>query len=132
MRMLRYHYPVSPAVAERRPQPQIDWSPRADAQETATEYVVRVDAPGLAESDFDIQLDRGVLTVSGERKAPEAEGASYVLRERSAGRFSRRFRFAGKVDADNVSARYEKGVLEVYVPKAETIRKVPVEYETVQ
>jgi len=81
MTMLRYRTPISRPVAARNPQP--DWLPRADAQETATEYVVRVDAPGLSESDFDIQLQEGVLTVSGERKAPERAGRrpDYVVRE---------------------------------------------------
>lgn len=127
MRLLRYHYPVSRPIAAARPQPENGWRPRADAQETAAEYIVRLDAPGLSESDFTVELNEGVLSVSGERKAPEIEGASYVVRERSEGRFGRRFRFAGKVDADNVSARYDKGVLEIRVPKVETVRKITVQ-----
>jgi len=125
MTMLRYRTPVSRPITARNPQP--DWLPRADAQETATEYVVRVDAPGLSELDFDIQLHEGVLTVSGERKAPETGDAKFVLRERSTGRFGRRFRFAGRVDADNVSANYNHGVLEIRVPKLETVRKIQVQ-----
>ncbi|MDA0205606.1 MAG: Hsp20/alpha crystallin family protein [Acidobacteria bacterium] len=53
--------------------------------------------------------------------------AAYTMRERRAGKFERSFRVPDAVDADGITAKYDKGVLEIRVPKVERSRKIPIQ-----
>jgi HSP20 family protein len=80
-------------------------------------------APGLDPSSLDVNLDRGVLTISGERKAnlPAAdEKAAVHINERFAGRFSRVVSLSDDLDPNAVSANYRDGVLHVSIKRRES------------
>lgn len=96
------------------------WLPALDVSEDADSIVVRVDLPGLAEDDVEIEVEDRVLTISGEResKLDEKEGTVHRI-ERSRGSFSRSLTLPEGVDAGAVSAAFDRGVLEVRVPKPE-------------
>jgi HSP20 family protein len=82
--------------------------------------VLRADLPGLGESDVNIELEDNVLTISGERKAEHEERQEgYYRVERASGSFSRSLTLPEGVNPEAVSARFDKGVLEVRVPKPE-------------
>lgn len=90
--------------------------------------MLRADLPGLDRDDVEIEVKDGVLTVSGERKAEhEDKGEGYHRVERSFGRFSRSLGLPQGVDAGQVEASFERGVLEVKVPKPEERKPTRIE-----
>ena len=94
------------------------WIPAMDLAETEDELVLRADLPGLGEDDVAVEIKDNVLTVSGERKAEhEEKSEGYYRVERSFGSFSRSLTLPRGIDADAVSAGFERGVLEVRIPK---------------
>jgi HSP20 family protein len=96
------------------------WSPAMDVVETEDNYVLRADLPGVSEGDVKIELDDNVLTISGERKSAHKEAKEgYYRVERAYGSFSRTLKLPEGVDADSISASFDRGVLEVNVPKPE-------------
>jgi len=81
------------------------------------------DLPGLNPTSLDVFVTEGnQLTIQGERKAPEINGASWVRQERPFGQFTRVVGLPALVDADKVEATYEHGVLRVTLPKSEAAR----------
>jgi HSP20 family protein len=96
------------------------WIPAMDLVETAEHYVVRADLPGLSEGDVNIQLEDSVLTISGERKAEHEHGEEgYYRLERAFGAFFRSLALPEGIDPDTVQAHFDRGVLEVRIPKPE-------------
>jgi HSP20 family protein len=96
------------------------WIPPMDLVETEDDFVLRADLPGLSEGDVKIELEDNVLTVSGERKAEHEERKEgYYRVERASGTFSRSLTLPEGVDPEAVRARFDKGVLEVRIPKPE-------------
>jgi HSP20 family protein len=96
------------------------WVPAMDLVETENAFVLKADLPGLSESDVNIELEDNVLTVSGERKSEhEDRKAGYYRVERSYGSFRRSLTLPEGVDPEAVKATFDKGVLEVTVPKPE-------------
>ncbi|MDO8214074.1 Hsp20/alpha crystallin family protein [Conexibacter sp. CPCC 206217] len=96
------------------------WIPPMDLLETEDHFVLRADLPGVSPEDVKIELEDRVLTVAGERKgAIESERAGFHRVERAHGAFSRSLTLPEGVDADGVEARFDRGVLEVRVPKPE-------------
>jgi HSP20 family protein len=94
------------------------WIPAMDLLETEDHLVLRGDLPGMTEDDVNIEIKDNVLTVSGERKAEhEDKGEGYHRVERSFGSFSRSLTLPAGVDAGQVEANFDNGVLEVRVPK---------------
>jgi HSP20 family protein len=96
------------------------WVPAMDLVETDDHFVLRADLPGLSEEDVSIELEDNVLTVSGERKTENEERNEGFYRvERAYGAFSRSLTLPEGVDPDAVEAAFDKGVLEVRIPKPE-------------
>ena len=126
--------------APRRPksvEPLRQWSdvwvaaPAMDLVERNGEYEVQAELPGLSLEDIDVKLSEGMLTIKGEKSFEYKEDdVDYHLRERSYGKFQRSFRLPDGIEADKVSAKFEKGVLSVHIPKSakakEKERKVEV------
>src|SRR3954466_12049493 len=96
------------------------WMPAMDLVETDNHFVLRADLPGLSEGDVNIEVEDRVLTVSGERKAEhETTKEGYHRVERAFGTFSRALTLPEGVDAEAVEASFDRGVLEVRIPKPE-------------
>ena len=96
------------------------WTPAMDLLETEDQFVLRADLPGLSEDDVNIELEDNVLTVSGERKAEhEDKREGFYRMERAYGSFSRSLTLPKGVDPGAVTAAFDRGVLEVRVPKPE-------------
>jgi len=96
------------------------WLPAMDLVEADDHYVLRADLPGLSEDDVAIEVEDDVLTVSGERKAEhEQRGEGYHRLERSYGSFARSLTLPDGVDPEAVQASFDRGVLEVRIPKPE-------------
>jgi HSP20 family protein len=96
------------------------WAPPMDLLETDEQFVLRADLPGMGESDVNIELEDNVLTVSGERRAEhEEKGEGFHRVERAFGSFSRSLTLPKGVDPEGVAAAFDRGVLEVRIPKPE-------------
>jgi HSP20 family protein len=91
-----------------------------------------VDLPGVDPAQLEVTVTEGnQLTVQGERAAPEIPGAVWVRQERPFGKFVRAIALPALVDADEVEAKYENGVLRLTLPKHEAAkpRKIVVKGE---
>jgi HSP20 family protein len=96
------------------------WVPAMDLTETDRHLILRADLPGLDREDLNIEVKDGVLTISGERKAEHTDESEGFYRvERAFGRFSRSLDLPQGIDPDAVSADFDRGVLEVRIPKPE-------------
>ena len=96
------------------------WYPAMDLVETDDHFVLRADLPGLSQDDVKIELEDQTLTISGERKAEHEERQEGFYRvERAFGTFSRSLTLPKGVDPESVSASFDRGVLEVRIPKPE-------------
>jgi HSP20 family protein len=104
------------------------WIPPMDLVENDEEFVLRADLPGISEGDVKIELQDNVLTVSGERKAErEDRKEGYYRLERSSGAFSRSLTLPDGVDPEQIKANFDRGVLEIHVPKPELRKPHKVE-----
>lgn len=94
------------------------WTPSLDFSETEKEYVIRVEAPGMAKEDLEVNLEGQVLAVAGKRSLEhEEKGEDYFWRERQAGRFLRTVRLPAPVKSDEVDAVYNDGVVTIRLRK---------------
>ena len=107
------------------------WMPPMDLVETDDHFVLRADLPGLGEDDVKIEFEDGTLTISGERKTEhESENEGYYRVERAFGAFSRSLTLPQGVDPEAVSASFDRGVLEVRIPKPEARKPRRIEIGT--
>ncbi len=106
----------------------LSW-PQLELAETDKEVRVTAELPGLDEKDVDIQIEEGVLTIRGEKKA-EVEDKERGYSERSYGRFERRIGLPRGIDRDKASATFRNGVLTVTLPRTEAanenVRRIPI------
>jgi HSP20 family protein len=97
------------------------WVPAVDIYEFEDRFELAVDLPGVNPDEVEITLDRGVLTLSGERKSEKAASKEQrdmrVRLERGHGRFHRRFILPESVDTERIVARGRNGVLEISIQK---------------
>jgi HSP20 family protein len=96
------------------------WSPAVDIRETDDSYLVYAELPGLTKEDIEITLEENILKLSGERRfEKDVEEEQYHRIERTYGTFTRAFSLPSRVDAGNVKAAFQDGVLTITVPKME-------------
>jgi HSP20 family protein len=96
------------------------WLPALDAWETDEEIVLALDLPGIPEEKVAIEVDDGVLTVSGEReRTVEQQGDRFSRVERRYGTFARSVTLPQGIRDDAIRADFRDGVLEIHVPKPE-------------
>ena len=94
--------------------------PHIEVQQRGNELVVKADLPGLRAEDINVAVDRGVLTISGERRQEEREEREGFIRsEVSYGTFYRTIPLPDGADEERVAATFRNGVLEVTIPVSE-------------
>ena len=104
------------------------WVPAMDLVETAEDFVLRADLPGMKQEDVKIEVEDNTLTISGERKAEhEAREEGFYRLERAFGTFSRSLTLPKGVNTEAVSASFANGVLEVHIPKPEDVKPRRIE-----
>ncbi len=95
-----------------------DWSPQVDITEDDKEYLIKADLPEMKKDEIKVNVENGVLTVSGERKTEKEEKNKKFHRiERSYGTFQRSFALPDDADGTKVKAEFKEGVLRVHLPK---------------
>lgn len=104
-------------------QSSTNWGLALDVAENDDAFIVTASIPGMKPDDLDITITDNVLTIKGEYKADETiEEEQYHIRERRYGSFGRSITLPVAVNADEVDANYENGVLTLTVPKAEEVK----------
>ena len=98
---------------------RMGWSPDIEILEKGDKFVVNVELPGVEEDEVDVSVTGNMITISGEKQAEsEAKKKGYYYTERYYGSFSRWIAVPTTVDASKVEANYDKGILEITLPKA--------------
>ena len=105
--------------------------PWVDISETKECVVVKAELPGLEAKDIRVITEENVLTIKGETlEDEEVEGRRYHMRERRFGSFCRSIRLPKSVDADNIEANYEAGILSLRLPKLEEAKPKRIEVKS--
>jgi HSP20 family molecular chaperone IbpA len=110
------HEVASPAEQTR---PGVVFTPEVDIFENERQITLLADMPGVAPGDVQIDLNDGVLSISGAVKPFEGKDESNVLIEFEIGRYYRQFTLSEVVDQGAIEAKLEDGVLRLILPKAE-------------
>ena len=96
------------------------WAPSVDIKEEEGRFLLTADLPGVDPKAIDVTMEKGVLTIKGERSFEDTEEReAYKRVERAYGTFYRRFSLPEAVDAENITAESKNGVLHVSIPKHE-------------
>ncbi|MBS0431171.1 MAG: Hsp20/alpha crystallin family protein [Proteobacteria bacterium] len=106
------------------------WAPRVDIREEDKQFVIEADIPGVDPKDIEVHMDKGILSIRGERKSEnKVEEGNYTRVERSRGVFHRRFALPDSADAEGIRAKGRHGVLEIAIPKKPetTPRKIEIQ-----
>lgn len=94
------------------------WIPRVDIKEEADRFILYADIPGVEVDDIEVQMDKGMLTIKGERRSESSSETERFSRiERRYGAFHRRFALPDSANPDGISAQGDNGVLEITIPK---------------
>ena len=107
-----------------------DWVPAVDIVEQKDRYLLRADVPGVKPEDIDVNMEKGVLSLCGERRQESTDESHGMRRvERVSGKFYRRFNLPETADAEEISATSANGILEVVIPKQPAVqaRRITVE-----
>lgn len=103
------------------------WTPRADIYETEEGVVLQLDLPGVKAETIDVQSEKGMLSIKGERQFPEDTKRQYYRVENVYGPFERYFEIPRTLDVTKVDANYQDGVLTLKFPKAEEAKPKKIE-----
>jgi HSP20 family protein len=94
------------------------WVPRVDVKEEKDRFVLYADLPGIDPDDIEVSMDKGILTIKGERGSESTQETDRFSRiERSYGSFHRRFALPDSADPEGIQAHGRNGVLEIVIPK---------------
>lgn len=100
------------------PKDYAGYVPTVNITETEKSYGIEVAAPGFEKKDFNLSIEEGVLTISGNHTTEKVtEEKSFVRKEFNYGSFKRSFNLADLVDEDHIDAKYENGILKIELPK---------------
>jgi HSP20 family protein len=96
-----------------------DWMPTVDISETDAGYLIKAEIPEVKKEDVKVNIQDGMLTISGERHQEKEEKSQKFHRiERAYGSFSRSFRMPDDADENTVNAEFKDGMLNVTLPKS--------------
>ena len=101
-----------------------------DAYEKDGVYTLKFDLPGVSNDDIDLTVENKTLTVKAQRRFEDTVGANWMLRERATGIHSRTVRLGDRLDASQVAASYDDGVLTVTIPVKEEAKPQKIEVTT--
>ena len=98
------------------------WQPRADIYETGDQVVLQLDIPGVKADSVDIQCEKGLLNIKGERSFNADERRQYYRVENVYGPFERYFEIPATLNVEQVKATYHEGVLTLEFPKTDAAK----------
>ncbi len=99
------------------------YAPPVEIEESKNGYRISMELPGSLRDDIKVWAEQGILTITGEKKAPfsdsEEEKGSRLMAERVFGKFSRSFQLPEDADTSRIEANFDNGILTVEIPKSE-------------
>ena len=105
-----------------------DWMPVVDIFEDDSTYRIEAEVPGVTREDISVTVDKGILSLRGERRSKEGDNKGQVHRtERCHGSFRRSFRIPEDAEAETVKAEFKNGLLSVTLSKVEQPQPKQVE-----
>ena len=105
-------------------------APEVDIFENQNQITLLADMPGVKASDLTIDIDEGVLTVTGHVNAPEGRREADVFREYGSGTFQRKFTLSEAIDQARIEAKLTDGVLRLALPKVEQAKARKIKVRT--
>ena len=115
--------PFLPGIWRVFPSEELVWAPAIDVVEEEDKFSVKVELPGVKEEDVNVTVAGSTLTIEGEKKAEsEVKRKGYYYSETTYGSFSRSIIIPSTVSASKIEANYDKGVLEITLPKAPEVK----------
>lgn len=110
-----------------------EWAPAVDIKEESDRFVLHADLPGVKPEQIDVSMENGVLTIKGEKKTEaKTEKEGYKRIERTYGSFYRRFSLPDTANPDAISAVSKNGVLEITIPKRESVQPKKISVAAVE
>lgn len=109
------------------------WVPRVDIKEETDRFVILADLPGVDPEQVEVLMDKGILSIKGERKSETVEQTERFSRiERRYGSFHRRFALPDSADPEGITASNSNGVLQIAIPKRaeSTPRRIQIGTQT--
>lgn len=98
--------------------------PAVNVIDSDNEFIVEMAVPGLNKSDFDIEIDDNILSISVERETNNQEKSeTYTRREFGYSSFKRTFSIPKSVDVEKISASYTDGIMKLLLPKLDEAKK---------
>ncbi|MEW5844472.1 MAG: Hsp20/alpha crystallin family protein [Bacteroidota bacterium] len=102
-------------------------APLVDIYETADEYYLTANIPGVSKENVKIKLEEGFLVIMGRVNVDETKNRKYVLNEIEEGNYYRRFKISESIDEQKIDAKLENGILSVKLPKHERVKPKSIE-----
>lgn len=122
--MFNVHTPVRPRAKVQTQKNGLAYPP-VNVMELADAFHIQFAAPGMEKGDFEIKVEKDLLSISGKREVVAKEGENFRRREFGNYTFKRDFQLSDTVDASAIEASYINGVLKVVVPKKEEAQEKP-------
>lgn len=105
-------------------------TPAMDVSEDADAYTLTAELPGMSESEIELAVRDGILTLTGEKKQEkDKKDKNFYMSERIFGAFDRSFTLPDGVDTDKIAAKFAKGVLTITLPKKPEAKSAPKKVE---
>ena len=108
---------------------QTDFQPACEVTEADEHFLMSLDLPGMKKENLNIEIEGNSLVVSGLRKREGGDSQKLHFYERNYGSFRRSFTLPPSVEASKIEARYENGVLDLYLPKAEKAKPQQIQIQ---
>jgi len=100
-----------------------EWLPTLDISESKSDYIIKVELPGIDPKEIEISLTDDLLTIKGEKKQEKGEEEALLFSERTFGPFNRTVRLSRPVQSDKINASFKNGLLTITLPKTEEAKK---------
>ena len=121
--MMKELFNEFPAAVNKAVREDVLHFPPVNIVDRPADYLVEIAAPGFEKTDFNVKLEGNILTISTEKKDTVAESTDKMIRKEFSYRsFKRSFTIDEKIDGENISAKYENGILKVGLPKKEDLK----------
>ena len=96
--------------------------PAANISEHENNYAISIAAPGFSKEDFNIKVEKDLLTISAKKEAVKNENEKIIRQEFHLQSFERTFHLTEKIDGEQIAASYENGILNVTLAKKEEVK----------
>ena len=121
--MMKELFNEFPAAVNKAVREDVLHFPPVNIVDKKDSYQLEVAAPGFEKADFNVKLEGNILTISTEKKETVSESTDKMIRQEFSYRsFKRSFTIDEKIDGENISAKYENGILKLVLPKKEDLK----------